>query len=107
MHNFKLTAQQRTELLTDMRAKMKQQPHILGESFKLHLASKAEIIEAANKLGLDAASYGTPAANAPRTTNQSLYRHGQSQRLKLLLTGTVGYVRCRRRGRQHSATALF
>lgn len=67
MHNFKLTAQQRTELLSDMRAKMKQQPHILGESFKLHLASKAEIIEAANKLGLDAASYGTPAnATAPK-----------------------------------------
>lgn len=66
MHNFKLTAQQRTALLTDMRAKMKQQPHILGESFKLHLASKAEIIEAAQKLGLDAASYGTPAgATAP------------------------------------------
>lgn len=69
MHNFKLTAQQRTALLTDMRAKMKQQPHILGESFKLHLASKAEIIEAAQKLGLDAASYGTPAGvTAPRTT---------------------------------------
>ena len=69
MQNFKLTAQQRTALLTDMRAKMKQQPHILGESFKLHLASKAEIIEAAQKLGLDAASYGTPAGvNAPRTT---------------------------------------
>ena len=69
MQNFKLTAQQRTALLTDMRAKMKQQPHILGEAFKLHLASKAEIIEAAGKLGIDAASYGTPAGvTAPRTT---------------------------------------
>ena len=69
MQNFKLTAQQRTALLTDMRVKMKQQPHILGEAFKLHLASKAEIIEAAGKLGIDAASYGTPAGvTAPRTT---------------------------------------
>ena len=69
MHNFKLTAQQRTQLLTDMRAKMKQQPDILGLAFKLHLASKAEIIEAAEKLGLDAASYGTPAgAIAPATS---------------------------------------
>jgi len=69
MHNFKLTAQQRTALLTDMRAKMKQQPHILGLEFKLHLASKAEIIEAAEKLGLDAASYGTPAGgNCPASS---------------------------------------
>ena len=70
MSNFKLTAQQRTALLTDMRAKMKQQPHILGD-FKLHLASKAEIIEAAGKLGLDAASYGTPAgAVAPKRVSK-------------------------------------
>ena len=41
-----------TEMLTDMRAKMKQQPHILGLEFKLHLASKAEIIEAAPETGL-------------------------------------------------------
>jgi MoxR-like ATPase len=70
MSNFKLTAQQRTALLTDMRAKMKINPHVLPETFKVHLASKAEIIDAAEKLGINPSDYGSPAGErvAPKNS---------------------------------------
>ena len=60
MLNVKFTSEQRTALKTEIANRMKAQPTAVP-GFQSHTATKAELIEAAVKLGIDVASYGTEA----------------------------------------------
>lgn len=60
MLNVKFTSEQRTALKTEIANRMKAQPTAVP-GFQSHTATKAELIDAAVKLGIDVASYGTEA----------------------------------------------
>ena len=58
MLNVKFTSEQRTALKTEIANRMKAQPTAVP-GFQSHTATKAELIEAAVKLGIDVSDYGT------------------------------------------------
>ena len=61
MSNFKLTNDQRSKLKSAIRAAMKANPTIMHEGFKPDSVGKADLIDAAQKLGINPADFGTPA----------------------------------------------
>ena len=60
MQNVKFTSEQRTALKTEIANRMKDQPTAVP-GFQSHTATKAELIEAAVKLGIDVKDYGSEA----------------------------------------------
>ena len=64
MSNFKLTNDQRSKLKSAIRAAMKANPTIMHEGFKPDSVGKADLIDAAQKLGINPADFGTPAGEA-------------------------------------------
>ena len=60
MQNVKFTSEQRTALKTEIANRMKDQPTAVP-GFQSHTATKAELIEAAVKLGIDVNDYGSKA----------------------------------------------
>jgi len=63
--DIKFTSKQRSALLTEIRLRMKEEPTKVPAGFQTHTASKAEFIEAAQRLGIDLNEYSTPAESKP------------------------------------------
>ena len=63
MLNLKFTSDQRTALKMEIANRMKAQPTAVP-GFQSHTATKAELIDAAVKLGIDVRDYGTPAGQS-------------------------------------------